>query len=131
MSNSFFISGFYVLDKCQTHDKDDCEEEQCANDGDDFGQDAHTSKFPFRFRARAADRSTLTLLRSAARKRVGKLRCETAFCSETSLWAISTWRGSVWLQCFLRRVRPPGGSSPLPYAGLIQSEVDSCSQTRL
>jgi len=90
MSNSFFISGFYVLDECQTHDKDDCEEQQCANDGDDFGQDAHTSKFPFRFRARAADRSTLTLLRSAARKRVGKLQCETAFCSETSVWAIST-----------------------------------------
>ena len=76
-------------------DKDDCEEQQCANDGDDFGQDAHTSKFPFRFRARAANRSTLTLLRSAARKRVGKLRCETAFRSETSLLAISTWRGRV------------------------------------
>jgi hypothetical protein len=118
MSNSFFISGFYVLDECQTHDKDDCEEQQCANDGDDFGQDAHTSKFPFRFRARATDRSTLTLLRSAARKRVGKLRRETAFCSETSLWAVSTWR-VAWFQRFLRSVGPTGAAGSGAAGGSI------------
>ena len=118
MPNSFFIRRFYVLDECQTYDKDDCEEQQRAKDGDDFGQDAHTSKFPFRFRARAANRSTLTLLRSAARQRVGKLRCETAFCSETSLWAISTWRGA-WFQRFLRSVGPTGAAGSGAAGGSI------------
>jgi hypothetical protein len=111
VSDGFFISRFYVLDECQTQYKDDCEEQQCADDGDDFGQDVHTSNFLFRFRARAADRSTLTLLRSTARKRVGKLRSETAFCSEDILAGHQYLARRSWLQRFLRSAGPSGAGA--------------------
>jgi hypothetical protein len=118
VSDGFFISRFYVLDECQTQYKDDCEEQQCADDGDDFGQDVHTSNFLFRFRARAADRSTLTLLRSAARNESENYGLKRHFVPETSLQAISTWRGALGFNDF--SVAPVRVERALPEPTAIQ-----------
>src|SRR5262245_10729286 len=66
----------HVVDDRRAYDERDPEEQECADDGDELGYDAHVSFLLF----------FLTLLAADEREQPEKLRWETAFCLETALW---------------------------------------------
>ena len=75
----------------------DCEEQQPADNGDEYGADAHAKYFLFVFSSRAA-----------GREQVGKLQSETEFCAGTFTrkFTIQTFRcGEVLRDATIRNRR--------------------------